>query len=102
MNGLNELPTDVVQLIGLATGSTESYLNLSLCCKRFSKLLQKPRRNVFLQHFSHIKYHSNRKEWRINGKLHRENDLPAVEYSNGRKEWWISGERSGGWTSHTI
>lgn len=30
------------------------------------------------------------KEWRLNGKLHRE-DGPAVEYVSGHKEWYING-----------
>ena len=33
---------------------------------------------------------NDRKEWRVNGKLHRE-DGPAVEYKNGGKEWWVNG-----------
>ena len=27
----------------------------------------------------------------MNGKLHREGGLPAIESSNGTKEWWIYG-----------
>ena len=29
------------------------------------------------------------KRWYINGKLNRENDLPAIEYSNGDKAWYL-------------
>ena len=32
------------------------------------------------------------KVWRLNGKLHRDNDLPAVEYADGSKEWWLNGK----------
>ena len=32
-----------------------------------------------------------RREWRRNGKLHRE-DGPAVEWANGGKEWYRSGK----------
>ena len=32
------------------------------------------------------------KEWCLNGKLHRE-DGPAIEYSNGAKEWFLNGKR---------
>ena len=119
---MNWLPTDVVQKIGLATQSTETYLNLALCCKRFSKLLQKPRRERVLQHFTKIAiqgsintYDDNddsddeydsvdysidsiddvkewrNKEWRINGKRHRE-DGPAIEGSNGNKAWYLNGK----------
>ena len=31
------------------------------------------------------------KSWWINGKLHRDNDLPAVEWKNGEKEWYKNG-----------
>ena len=30
--------------------------------------------------------------WRLNDKLHREKDLPAVECANGDKYWYINGE----------
>jgi hypothetical protein len=29
------------------------------------------------------------KEWRLNGKYHRE-DGPAVEYPGGTKQWWLN------------
>ena len=38
-----------------------------------------------------VRVFSNRTEWYINGKLHRE-DGPAVEYANGYKGWWLNGE----------
>jgi hypothetical protein len=31
------------------------------------------------------------KEWRLHGKLHRE-DGPAVEYANGSKKWYLHGK----------
>ena len=31
-----------------------------------------------------------RKEWRLNGKFHRE-DGPAVEHVSGDKAWWLNG-----------
>ena len=34
---------------------------------------------------------SNKKIWYKNGKLHRDNDLPAIEYSNGDKVWCKNG-----------
>jgi hypothetical protein len=33
------------------------------------------------------------KFWYVNGKFHRENDLPAIEYSDGSKSWYINGKR---------
>jgi len=35
--------------------------------------------------------HAGQKEWRADGKLHRDGDLPAVERDNGDKEWWKNG-----------
>jgi hypothetical protein len=32
------------------------------------------------------------RSWWINGILHRDNDLPAVEWADGHKEWWINGK----------
>jgi hypothetical protein len=29
----------------------------------------------------------------MNGKLHRDDDLPAIEYTNGGKSWYINGEQ---------
>lgn len=31
--------------------------------------------------------------WRLNGQLHRENDLPAIEWACGKREWWVHGRR---------
>jgi hypothetical protein len=31
------------------------------------------------------------KHWYVNGKHHRDNDLPAIEYENGSKEWYVNG-----------
>ena len=32
------------------------------------------------------------KYWCLNGKLHRENDLPAIIYPDGTQEWWLNGK----------
>ena len=31
--------------------------------------------------------------WKLNDKLHREDDLPAVEYKNGDRIWYKDGQR---------
>ena len=36
--------------------------------------------------------YSNRTEWFLNNKRHRE-DGPAYEYSNGNKQWWLNGKQ---------
>ena len=30
------------------------------------------------------------KKWYVNGRLHREADLPAVEYADGTKRWYVN------------
>ena len=30
-------------------------------------------------------------KWYLNGKLHRENDLPAIIHSDGTQEWYLNG-----------
>jgi hypothetical protein len=38
-----------------------------------------------------IKEYNGKKEWYVNHKLHRDNDLPAVEYMDGSKQWYQNG-----------
>jgi hypothetical protein len=38
-----------------------------------------------------VEFIKGMKLWFVNSKLHRENDLPAVVYANGTKEWWMNG-----------
>ena len=38
-----------------------------------------------------IEYYNGDKEWWLNGLRHRENGLPAVKYNNGSKEWRLNG-----------
>jgi hypothetical protein len=40
-----------------------------------------------------IEYANGDKEWYINGKLSRNNDLPAIEYANGTKFWFVNGKQ---------
>jgi hypothetical protein len=41
--------------------------------------------------YRYREYSSGRQEWLLNGKRHREDDLPAVILENGTKEWWKDG-----------
>jgi hypothetical protein len=38
-----------------------------------------------------FEYKNGRKEWRLNGKLHRI-DGPAMEWISGTKQWFINGK----------
>ena len=40
-----------------------------------------------------VEHNNGFKSWWINGKRHRDGGLPAVENANGTKEWWINGEK---------
>jgi len=40
-----------------------------------------------------VKVFDSRTEWYLDGKRHREGDLPAIEYDNGTKSWWKNGLR---------
>ncbi len=39
-----------------------------------------------------IEYNNGKKEWYQNGKLHRDNDLPAAEWSNGEQWFYQNGQ----------
>ena len=39
-----------------------------------------------------VKVYEDKTEWYLNGILHRENDLPAVEWSDVYKSWWVNGK----------
>ncbi len=39
-----------------------------------------------------VEWNDGGREWCINGKHHREGGLPAIEYDNGTKIWYIKGE----------
>jgi hypothetical protein len=47
------------------------------------------RRSYSIKRINRIEY---RIEYRIDDKLHRDNDKPAREWSDGSKEWWLNGE----------
>lgn len=33
------------------------------------------------------------KFWKLNGEVHRGDDLPAIEYASGRRDWYLHGKR---------
>jgi len=39
-----------------------------------------------------IEYENGDNIWYVNGKLHRENDKPAIESTNGYKQWYVNGK----------
>jgi len=39
-----------------------------------------------------VEWSGGAEEWYLNGKLHRE-DGPAIKFTNGTKEWWLDGKQ---------
>ncbi len=39
-----------------------------------------------------VNHANGHKEWWVNGKRHRDNDQPVVIYAGGTKEWWVHGK----------
>ena len=39
-----------------------------------------------------VEWTNGSKEWRVHGKRHRDGDKPAVELADGSLEWWMDGE----------
>lgn len=62
-----------------------------IVCDLF-KLTRNEKKKVFKYWLSQTKVirkeFSDCVRWFTNGKLHRENDLPAIEWKDGRKEWF--------------
>ena len=88
---LSDFDVNIIQLIGLHLDTPKEYLWLAMTCKKFSQIIRKLRRN-FLNKFTMINDNGNYTSYELNGKLHRENDKPALEWENGDKEWWVNGK----------
>ena len=56
--------------------------------KKWTKNKKKHRKNnpAFIR-FNHVQ------QWYLNGKLHRDGDLPAVEWEDGNIEYWENGAK---------
>ena len=50
------------------------------------------KQKIYKQRLTITKY-NHRIEYRLEGKLHQENELPAIEHIDGSKEWLINGKR---------
>ena len=48
--------------------------------------------NIIPTGYKKVTRNNGTEEWLLNGKLHRENDQPAVINPNSYKEWWVNGE----------
>ena len=56
------------------------------------KILERLDHQTIPKHFTGIaNFENDRREWYLNGDLHRE-DGPAVEYASGEKQWWLNNE----------
>lgn len=85
------LPIDIVERIAILTGSYKDYETMCIVYERLKDPHIKKRViNAFTQR---IVEGPGNVFYEFNGKIHREDDLPAIEYVDGRKEWWLFGER---------
>ena len=50
-------------------------------------------RDYRLSGVRHVRQLEYAKEWYMDGKLHRGDDLPAIEHSNGDREWYAADRR---------
>ena len=72
--------------------STFKYMYKTWC--KFGKLHRNTKDSegntlpAFISYNGISKLYNGSKEWYINGKLQRENDLPAIEYLSGAKQWY--------------
>jgi hypothetical protein len=80
-----EIPIDVLQNIFLYLPYFDYYR-----IRRF--LISEKQRLEWIDCQTEIIETSIGVEYRVNGKLHRERDLPAIEWKNGTKFWYKNGE----------
>lgn len=89
---LLRFPLDIIELIVIRT---ESYFCYTLLCDVFEGLKNEQRRLRIINALTKkAEYHQGDPPYNVmctryslDGYLHRENDLPAIEYDNGHKEW---------------
>ncbi len=87
------LPIEIWEMIGLINHDVRTWI--ALCCifPSLHEFFHHPtRRQKYIRYFTKYTYSFGRHEWRFNGQLHRELDLPATIYSNGYQAWYRHGK----------
>jgi hypothetical protein len=95
----SQISTDVLGDIISFLDITEDKYVLTVC-KQLFKLTDNENNQILRTWENNSKYEIKeiygRKEWWVNGKKHRDDDLPAIEFSNGSKYWYVNGKRHRG------
>ena len=86
------LPWELILLILKQLCNYKDCLHLLITCKLFydNKDLNKLIKNYFIEHIIH---EDGTQIWFFNGRLHRENDKPAVIYPEEYQAWYFNGRR---------
>ena len=112
---LRAIPIDIVERVVILT---DSYRDYKTICQLIERLKESQRRAKMIEAITkryvdnegRVRYRMDdklhrendkpaiedadgMKEWYYKGKLHRENDKPAIENADGTKEWWLNGKR---------
>jgi hypothetical protein len=95
-NTNSHINTDVLSEIISFLNITEDKQVLTSCRQLFN-LTDNENNQILRTWENNSKYeckeNKNKTEWYVNGKLHREADLPAIEWTDGTKHWYINGKR---------
>ena len=88
---MKSLPLDVLHLIGVACDDPVDYERLAYAVDH-RLLTDKILRMVAIEHFTRVTVDIyGTQVWRVNGKLHREGDKPAVIHPSGTQMWYVNG-----------
>ena len=87
---LRVISTDIVERIVILT---DSYRDYKTICQLIERLKESHRRARIIESMTKREVEDEGNIlYYLDGKLHRENDKPAVEYSDGTKEWYRKGQ----------
>ena len=86
---LRAIPIDIVERIVILTETNRDY---EAMCELIERLKEPQRRMRIIESITKREVDELRTvSYYLDGKLHRENDKPAVERADGTKEWWYNG-----------
>ena len=87
---LRAIPIDIVERVVILT---DSYRDYKTICQLIERLKESQRRAKIIEAITKREVDKEGTVlYYLDGKLHRENDKPAVEHANGTKSWWYKGE----------
>jgi hypothetical protein len=87
MSAIDDLPRDVTNAI--ITFDSQTWRSMRLVSKYYHQLLSWP---AYVDKFTVVTVTDLSREWSLDGKLHREHDLPAAIYSDGVRGWYQFGQ----------